>query len=206
MGRDAGWLAASASLGGAEFILVPEVNMDQEDWGRFYDRVLKLYQIHGHVIIAVSEGFRIEGRQQMDAAFGPRKLGGVGVLVAKMVEKAVTDRGHPLEVRYQQAGYIPRMGSPTNYDVQLAGALGNEIGLMLKEECSGEMPVPSRVSGPKEPLSNINRIPLTEVSQCFLSAPDFYDQDRFCVNTSFIGFIRKIVDLEEPKLFESRSI
>ena len=91
MGRDAGWLAAAASLGGAEFILIPEVELGEQDWQRFYDRVAKLYQIHGHVIIAVSEGFKLAG-EQLAAEFGPRKLGGAGVRVAKMVEEGLENQ------------------------------------------------------------------------------------------------------------------
>ena len=190
MGRDAGWLAASASIGGAEFVLVPEVEMGVQDWDRFYDRVVKLYEIHGHVIIAVSEGFRIDGQQQMDAAFGPRKLGGVGILVAKRVERAIADRGCPVEVRYQQAGYIPRMGSPSAFDVDLADALGKEIGVMLKDGSHGQMPVPAQVD---QPARNIARMSLARVSQYFFPPHDFYDFDRFCVNGLFINFLQKIV-------------
>jgi 6-phosphofructokinase 1 len=193
MGRDAGWLAAAASLGGAEFNLIPEVELLGEQWESFYDRVLKLYSIHGHGIIAVSEGFRINGQQKLDAAFGPRKLGGIGIAVAKRVEHALIERGRHIDVRYQQAGYIPRMGSPTAYDIRLADALGLEIGKMLKDGVTAEIPVPSRVSDSEGLSFDIERMPFRDVSQYFLPDQVFYDRERFCVNESFIGFLDKII-------------
>jgi 6-phosphofructokinase len=194
MGRDAGWLAAASSLGGAEFILVPEIEMHADDWERLYARIIRLHSIHGHVIIAVSEGLRIDGSQQMDDAFGPRKLGGVGVLIGKKVEQAFAKLGKPVEVRYQQAGYIPRMGSPTSYDIKLAEALGLAIQKMLCDRANGEMPVPDRATEPGQLMDHIIRIPLSKISQYFFPTEDFYDFDRFCVNSSFISFLTTIVD------------
>jgi len=50
MGRNAGWLAAAACIGGAEFALIPEVELNKDDWDRFFDRVIELYNLHGHLI------------------------------------------------------------------------------------------------------------------------------------------------------------
>jgi 6-phosphofructokinase len=195
MGRDAGWLAAAASLGGAELLLVPEVELGADDWQRFYDRVATLHALHGHVIIAVSEGFRIEGCQEMDAAFGPRKLGGIGIKVAKMVEAALQARGLDVGVRYQQTGYIPRMGSPCAYDVELASALGGELGKMLEDGRNGELPVLIRTSAVEEMSANVSSMPLARVEQFFFPAAAFYNPELFCVEHSFIDYMKKFVDL-----------
>jgi 6-phosphofructokinase len=194
MGRDAGWLAAAACLGGAELILVPEVELDSEDWERFYERVVRLYAFHGHVIIAVSEGFKINGCQEMDAAFGPRKLGGIGIRVAKMVEAAFSRSGVEVGVRYQQAGYIPRMGSPCAYDMELALALGREIGAMLEDGRNGEFPVPTRVSVIDDINANVSSVPLSQVGQFLFPAKTFYNSGLFCVSDACIDFLKKFVD------------
>jgi 6-phosphofructokinase len=197
MGRDAGWLAAAAALGGAELVLIPEVTLSDADWERFYERVAKLYSIHGHVIIAVSEGFRIDGCQEMDAAFGPRKLGGVGIKVAKRVESALKARGIGAGVRYQQAGYIPRMGSPTLYDIELASALGRKLGDLLEEGCNGELPVPARTSSIADLQANVSSTPLASVGQFFFPALAFYHREGFGVTDTFLDFVKKFVNLLE---------
>ena len=194
MGRDAGWLAAAASLGGAECVLIPEVDIPKDSWQRFFDRIAKLYSIHGHVIIAVSEGFKIDGKQEMDAAFGPRKLGGAGVQVAKIVEEGLKAKNIHIEVRCQHADYIPRMGSPSTYDLKLASALGNEIRLMLEDQRNGELPVPIRAGTIDEMDQCVSRLPLSRVDQLFFPARDFYDLEQFSVTDSFIVFLKKFVD------------
>lgn len=194
MGRDAGWLAAATSLGGAEFVLIPEIEFNEDDWNRFYDRVAKLYAFHGHVIIAVSEGFRIAGVQELDAAFGPRKLGGVGVKVAKKVEAGVKRIGLNVAVRYQQAGYIPRMGSPCAYDIEFASALGAEIGVMLADGCHGELPISTVVPTIEHIGEGISRIPLTSIEQFFLPAREFYNSDTFSITDSFIDLVKRFID------------
>ncbi len=198
MGRDAGWLAAASILGGAEFVLIPEVKLEKDALEGLYDRVAKLYATHGHVIMAVSEGLRIEGQQEMDAAFGPRKLGGAGVRVAKMVEQGLKDRGLAVEVRCQHADYIPRMGSPSAYDIKFASVLGEEIFSMLEDGRNGEFPVPIRVSKLDDlNVASISRIPLSRVDQLFFPVRDFYDVSEFNVTDSFIDFLKKFVDPRE---------
>ena len=198
MGRDAGWLAAAASLGGAEFVLIPEVELDDQGWQKFYERVVTLYNLHKHVIIAVSEGFKLGGKQEKDAEFGPRKLGGAGVKVAKMVEDGLKAKGVSVEVRCQHADYIPRMGSPSSYDVRLAELLGTEIRKMLDEGSNGEMPVPTQATDMAH-LDHcaVSRIPLSRIGQLFLPEREFYDSDSFCVTDQFIDFLKKMVNPTE---------
>ncbi len=197
MGRDAGWLAAAAALGGAELVLVPEVELGDADWVRFYDRIARLHALHGHVIVAVSEGFRINGRQQMDAAFGPRKLGGVGIQVAKRIEAALQARGSAAGVRYQQAGYIPRMGRPTQYDVDLASALGRKLGDMLRDGRCGELPVPACTAITAGSVENIASIELAQVEQAFFPTVQFYDPMAHSVREEFLDLLHSFVDVME---------
>jgi len=194
MGRDAGWLAAAAILGGAELVLIPEVELTSDDWERFYERVVKLYRIHGHLIIAVSEGFKFEGAQQKDGEFGPRKLGGAGVRVAKAVEEGIQKRGLSVEVRCQHGDYIPRMGSPSAYDIKFASALGQEIRAMLEDGRDGELPVPIRVPSITQIQASVSRIPLDRIGHLRFPAKDFYDAKEFCATDSFIDFLIKFVD------------
>ena len=198
MGRDAGWLAAATILGGAETVLIPEVELTKDDHDRLYDRVAKLYGTHGHVIIAVSEGFKIEGKQEMDAAFGARKLGGAGVRIAKMVEQGLGARGLSVEVRCQHADYIPRMGSPSAYDIRFAAVLGDQIFSMLEDGRNGELPTPIRVAKSDGlNASSISHIPLSRAGQLFFPVKDFYDLGEFNVTDSFIDFLKKFVDPRE---------
>ena len=89
MGRNAGWLAASAGLAGRgedeapHLILFPERPYDEAD---FFARVEAIVGRVGHCVVVASEGLRYaDGRHVADAgagkdAFGHTQLGGVVVV------------------------------------------------------------------------------------------------------------------------------
>lgn len=104
MGRDAGWLAAAASFGGAEVVLTPELldfyrreftgdvdqNLFDRIWSRIADLVVSFYRHNRNVIVAVAEGFNPPAdfeefrklRTTIQNLYGPRKQVGATELVA----------------------------------------------------------------------------------------------------------------------------
>ncbi len=99
MGRDAGWLTASAALpnlvsgAGPDYVYLPEVPFDME---AFFDDVTRAFERHPNVVIAISEGARFadgryvgEGTQSGAVdVFGHKYLEGT----AKTLELAVKER------------------------------------------------------------------------------------------------------------------
>jgi 6-phosphofructokinase len=104
MGRDAGWLAAAGSYGGAEVVLIPELEkfLERENsgrltpeelsrriWSRVADRVAAAYRRNRHVILSVAEGFEppTDLKDVKDLVeilknlYGPRKKVGATELV-----------------------------------------------------------------------------------------------------------------------------
>ena len=103
MGRNAGWLAASAGLAGRgedeapHLILFPERPYDEAD---FLARVEAVVGRVGHCIVVASEGLRhADGRHVADAgagkdAFGHTQLGGVSSFLAGRVKDALGVKVH----------------------------------------------------------------------------------------------------------------
>jgi len=124
MGRDAGWIATHAGMaGGAHVILVPEepVNIDE-----VCDAIVARRQRGKNFsLVVVAEGARVAVQSgQVTAAetldqFGHPKLGGIGQLLAKEIEKRTN-----LETREVVLGHILRGGSPSAYDRVLSTRLG----------------------------------------------------------------------------------
>jgi 6-phosphofructokinase 1 len=122
MGRHAGWIALHAGMaGGANIILIPEVPFDIV---KVCDWVESRFESHYSPIIVVSEGATpAEGSMALAAgeldAFGHVRLGGIGGILEKEIEKRTGK-----EARTTVLGHIQRGGTPTARDRWLATRFG----------------------------------------------------------------------------------
>ena len=109
MGRNAGWLTASAALAsykgnGPDLIYLPEVPFDVD---KFLEDVERIYKQKGNVIVAVSEGIRDkEGRYiseygsdlaKTKDAFGHAQLGGLAATLANMTKERTGSKVRGIE-------------------------------------------------------------------------------------------------------------
>src|SRR4249919_1909723 len=122
MGRHAGWIALHAGMsGGANVILIPEIPFDIE---QVCDYVESRFESHYSPIIVVSEGATpAEGTMvladgELDS-FGHVRLGGIGTVLEKEIEKRTGK-----EARTTVLGHIQRGGTPTARDRWLATRFG----------------------------------------------------------------------------------
>jgi 6-phosphofructokinase 1 len=127
MGRNAGWITIGAGLaGGADYILIPEFPISMDEIAE----TIKKRHTTGRTfsIVAVAEGFKIEGidvtqTKELDA-FGHPRLGGVGEVIAREMEKRTG-----FETRSVVLGHVQRGGAPTAFD----RILGTRYGLKAVE-------------------------------------------------------------------------
>lgn len=120
MGRNAGWLALESGLaGGGDVILLPEVPYDLDEIAgavRKRSRFGKRFSI-----IVASEGCAPRGGDQVvqrieeGDSFEPKRLGGVGKIIAEDLEAATG-----IDCRVTILGHLQRGGSPTPFDRVLA--------------------------------------------------------------------------------------
>ncbi|MFZ5799846.1 MAG: 6-phosphofructokinase, partial [Candidatus Omnitrophota bacterium] len=131
MGRHAGWIATESGIaGGADVILIPEIPIDIAE----VCQVIKRRHSRGKTfsIIVVAEGaqFKVGSESKeitQDAKldeFGHVRLGGIGEMLAKGIEKRT---GY--ETRVSVLGHIQRGGSPTAFD----RVLGTRFGVKAME-------------------------------------------------------------------------
>ena len=129
MGRDSGWIALySGVAGGADVILIPERPFD-------IDKVAELIkQRHSRgryfSIVVAAEGAKFAGDVEMHEGapivqdigkdeFGHLRLGGIGNVLAREIEKRTG-----FETRSVVLGHIQRGGSPSAFDRMLATRYG----------------------------------------------------------------------------------
>jgi 6-phosphofructokinase 1 len=131
MGRHAGWIATFAGIaGGADLILIPEKPIDMED---VYTTIKKRHSRGKNFsIVVVSEGIKLPVEDKEDKengehvlqstkkdAFGHVMLGGVGSILANMIEQ-----GTGFESRCTVLGHTQRGGTPTAFDRILGTRFG----------------------------------------------------------------------------------
>jgi ATP-dependent phosphofructokinase / diphosphate-dependent phosphofructokinase len=126
MGRDSGWIAIySGVAGGADVILIPEVPFDIEKVaelirqrharGRYFSIVVAA---EGAKFATSAEGSLVLQDLGKDE-FGHERLGGIGNLLAREIEKRTG-----FETRSVVLGHIQRGGSPSSFDRVLATRYG----------------------------------------------------------------------------------
>jgi 6-phosphofructokinase 1 len=139
MGRHAGWIACYSGVAtAADFILVPEVEVDLERMCEILKKRRESGKLYG--IVVVSEGAKlaqIDGFITKDAViddFGHVKLGGIGEVVASIIEQRTG-----VETRCVTLGHLQRGGPPSAYDRVLGTRLGIHAGRMALKMEFGKM-------------------------------------------------------------------
>lgn len=140
MGRHSGWIALHAGIaGGADYIMLPEQDTDLAD---LCASVKNEYGEGGknYAIVVVSEGARLAQQEDLVLqnesrdAFGHVKLGGIGKMVARLIENETG-----IETRDVVLGHTQRGGSPTAQDRILSTRYGVFAADMIHEGQFGQM-------------------------------------------------------------------
>lgn len=123
MGRYAGWIAVGAGIaGGADIILIPEIPIDLQE----VISLIRKRHDRGKTfsIVVVSEGAKFSDKdlitqeEKLDE-FGHVRLGGIGDILAKLIEQKT---GY--ETRVTVLGHIQRGGTPSAFDRVLGTRFG----------------------------------------------------------------------------------
>jgi len=138
MGRHAGWIATEAGIaGGADVILIPEIPIDIDEVCQLIRRRHNRGKTFSIVVVAegakFKEGSLIVQEEKLDE-FGHIRLGGIGEILGKEIEKRT---GY--ETRISVLGHIQRGGSPTAFDRILGTRFGIKAVELIKEKKFGRM-------------------------------------------------------------------
>jgi 6-phosphofructokinase 1 len=137
MGRHAGWIALHAGVaGGADIILIPEIpyNLD-----KITERLRERESFGAKFsIVVVAEGAKPLGGDvtliEKASAGHVERLGGIGALVATMLQEKTGK-----EARYVVLGHLQRGGAPTAFDRVLATRFGGKAVELLTRGVFGRM-------------------------------------------------------------------
>jgi len=142
MGRDAGWITLHGGIGGgADIILVPEEPFNLDN---VCEKIKLCVAEKNYAIVAVSEGARFESERGLEDviiqtaerdAFGHVRLGGIGKVLSKEIQKRTG-----FETREVILGHLQRGGAPSAFDRFLATRFGSKAVDLIAENRFGYAP------------------------------------------------------------------
>ena len=206
MGRDAGWLAASAALGKREdrdaphVICVPEVPVEED---RFLGHIERAYRRFGFAVAVVAENARgtsgvLGGEQEpwyVDD-FGHPYYEGAGRHLAQLAGRHLNIRA-----RYEKPGTIQRsmaacVSKTDSDEAELAGRAAVSSAL---QGASGQMVTLVREPGDEYACST-GLVPLDQVAGRVRRLPDaYFDANEYSATDAFSEYARPLIGAPLPR-------
>ena len=201
MGRDAGWLTASACLPGAitgegvDLIYLPERPFTFE---QFADDVKEAFKRHPNLVVAISEGIRFadgryvgEGAQSgaLDA-FGHKYLAGAGKVLESYVKETFGCKVRSFELSLPQR-CAAHLASDT--DLNEAAELGRSAVAAATEGKSGVMAALERTS--ENPYrSAVKFRPVDKIANAIRKVPDeFINEAGNGITPAGVAYLRPLI-------------
>ena len=126
-----------AYLAGVERALISEVPFDPERLANLLAED-KRTNPSRYAFVTVSEGAQVQGTGIMEAgeadAFGHRKLGGIGGVVADLLKRYTGE-----DILYQQLSYLMRSGAPDSLDLMVATNYANMAVTLVERGASNRL-------------------------------------------------------------------
>lgn len=207
MGRHSGFLALGAAYGQPDVILVPESPLDLD---LLVDRVIELYEIQKHVVIAVAEGVVDQAGHVLGAEQGTRdpagnlKYSGAAQAVKRMLLDRLDDgffrsrrrnESASAAIFTRQVGHTQRGGRPILFDRFYAAQLGGKAVDMLLEGQRNSLATlqwhPERGFWLDSVDANRLRDRWGEINPRLMH-PSFYDPDRMQPSTTGANYLTHI--------------
>jgi len=210
MGRNAGWLTAAAALAkdndceGVDMICLPEVPFNVD---RFVEKVRKMQEKKSSIVIAVSEGVKLEdGRYVCELsddvhavdAFGHKALTGTARFLANTVARAIDTKTRCIELSTLQrcAGHLT-----SRTDITEAYQVGGAAVKAAFEGHTGEMVALKRISNaPYQCTTELH--PISEIANLEKKVPlEWVNEDHTQMKQEFIDYAFPLIQAELTPIF-----
>ncbi|MCL2323178.1 MAG: 6-phosphofructokinase [Oscillospiraceae bacterium] len=212
MGRNAGWLTASAALSGVNggdspnLIYIPEVEFDED---KFIEDVKKELAKTHYVLIALSEGLKDSdgvylcektSKKGIDA-FGHKMLSGAGKYVEQLIKSSdlgCRTRGIELSLMQRAAGHIVSLT-----DIEESKLLGAKAVERALEGYTAEMSIIIRESSNPYKVT-ISSVDVAKVANFEKTVPlEWLNEEKNNVNEKMIEYIYPLIQGEYNTLYEN---
>jgi 6-phosphofructokinase 1 len=203
MGRNVGWITAAAALArkgktdAPHMILLPEVPFDED---KFLDKVKKLHDELGGVVVVASEGLKYEnGEPIVKPIFKTERatyFGDVGTHLAELVIKKLG-----IKARSEKPGIIGRssISLQSSVDREEAIQAGRKAVEAAIEGQTGKMVACERESNSPYTIKPI-LVPIEKVMMHEKSMPkEYIDAENYDVTQQFVEYCKPLIGDEIPE-------
>ncbi|MBR1476583.1 MAG: 6-phosphofructokinase [Lachnospiraceae bacterium] len=205
MGRNAGWLTGAAALAkcedceGVDLLYLPELPFDMDD---FMDRIGKLIEDKGNVVVAVSEGiktkddkyvFELGEHTEFVDSFGHKQLSGTARFLADAVAAKYGVKTRPVELSTLQrcAGHLT-----SRVDITEAYQVGGSAVKAAFEGETGKMIILKRVSSDPY-ICTTDIYDVHEIANVEKKVPlEWIINDGTYVSEQLVNYIRPLIQAE----------
>ena len=211
MGRDAGWLTASAAIPSLysnvapDLVYLPEVPFNYDE---FFEDLEKAFEKHPNVVVAVSEGIRLadgtyvgEGTQSgVTDAFGHKYLSGTG----KALEIAIKEK-FGCKVRSVELNLPQRCAShiASKTDLYESAAIGRHAVRYATFGESGKMMIFTRLEGDRYKVC-VDSADIADIANAVRSVPREYINERGNnVTEQCLAYIAPLIVGEPEIIYEN---
>ena len=197
LGRDAGWVTASAIMAksgnapGADIILVPEVAFDKD---KFLTKVEKIHKEKGGVVIVASEGMRYsDGKPIVETVFQVGRSVYFGDVSSHLSNLIIKELG--IKSRSEKPGILGRASISWQSDVDRAEAIacGRVSVKCALEGKNGYMSVIKRTSSSPYKFEAVESPILDSILEARTLDEKYIDKDNMFINESFIEYAKPLI-------------
>ena len=191
MGRNAGWLTASADLvpddGRPDLIYLPENPFNIQE---FLDDVKAVYEKKGLGIVVISEGVKFDRKASSEIdGFGHVQLSGAATELAGLIESQLNIKTRVVELSLLQRAN-PFLLSRNDRDEAIE--VGEKAVRAALHGVSGKMIIMKRVSN--EPyIARFEFVGLNEVANAEQKVPERFMQDKYRMSDAFREYLRPLI-------------
>lgn len=201
MGRDAGWLAASAACAGEngapapDLICLPERTFDTE---QFLEQIRRAWETHPNVMAVICEGIRFADGGYVGAGFqsgttdvfGHRYLAGAGKYLEHICRERLGCKVRSVELNLPQrcAGHLA-----SACDLKESAAVGRAAVVAAMHGQSGVMAGIERISSSPYHIK-FKTVPVSQVGGGVRTVPDeFIREDNFGMTPAFLDYVKPLI-------------
>lgn len=197
LGRDAGWVTASAIMAksgkapGADIILVPEVAFDKD---KFLTKVEKIHKEKGGVVIVASEGMRYsDGKPIVEPVFQVGRSVYFGDVSSHLSNLIIKELG--IKSRSEKPGILGRASISWQSDVDRAEAIacGRVSVKCALEGKNGYMSVIKRTSSSPYKFEAVESPILDSILEARTLDEKYIDKENMFINESFIEYAKPLI-------------